>query len=135
VLTSRIDAARRGDISPLRCVRMQISRRRQRDIRKEVLGLAKSAGFEMKLELRYTRDGPPYRGRLSPSFFLPPMTVEPFQEPDSESTVVDHFSILDIEYLKKKKSKTDNLTLSLAARVARPQFNHGFNNNTAKFYD
>jgi hypothetical protein len=71
VLLSRIDAAQRGDVSPLRRVKLQISRRRQKDIREAVLERAKSAGFKMKLELEYAPDGPPYKGRLSPSFSLP----------------------------------------------------------------
>ena len=72
VLISRVDAAQRGDVSPLRHVKMQISRQRQKDIREAVLEQAKSAGFEMKLELHYAPDGSPYKGRLSPSFSLPP---------------------------------------------------------------
>ena len=51
VLISRVDAAKRGDVSPLRHVKLQISRRRQKDIREAVLEQVKSAGFEMKLEL------------------------------------------------------------------------------------
>jgi len=89
ILVSRIDAAQRGDVFPLRCVRMQISRQRQKDIREEVFGHAKSAGFEMKLELRYAPDRLPYRGRLSPSFLLPTLAVDSFHEkfrPDSEIT-------------------------------------------------
>ena len=65
VLISRVDAAQRGDVSPLRHVKMQISRQKQKDIREAVLEQAKSAGFEMKLELHYAPDGPPYKGRSS----------------------------------------------------------------------
>ena len=43
LLENRIDAARRGDVSPLRRLKLQISRHRQRDIRKEAHELAKSA--------------------------------------------------------------------------------------------
>jgi hypothetical protein len=78
LLTNRIDAARRGDVSPLRRLKLQISRHRQRDIEKEAVELAKSAGFELKLELNYPPDAPLYNGRLSPSFAFP--VVNPLEE-------------------------------------------------------
>ena len=70
VLISRVDAAQRGDVSPLRHVKMQISRPRQEDIQEAVLERAKFAGIEMKLELQYASDRSPYKERLSPSFSL-----------------------------------------------------------------
>jgi len=70
VLISRVDAAQRGDVSPLRRVKMQISRQRQEDIREAVLERAKFAGTEMTLELQYESDRLPYKDRLSPSFSL-----------------------------------------------------------------
>ena len=71
VLISRIDATQRGDVSPLWHVKMQFSRQRQKDIREAILEQAKSAGFEMELELHYAPDSLPYEGHLSPSFSLP----------------------------------------------------------------
>lgn len=69
VLISRVDAVQMGDVSPHRHVKLQIPRRKQKDIRKAVLERAKSAGFEMKVELQYAPDGP-HKGRLCPSFLL-----------------------------------------------------------------
>ena len=73
LLTNRIDAALRGVVSPLRHLKLQMLRQRQRDIREEAFELARSAGFELKLELIYPPESPPYRGRLSPSFSYPLM--------------------------------------------------------------
>ena len=70
LLTSRLDAARRGGISPLRRLKLQFARHRQRDIREEASELAKSAGFGLSLKLDYPPDGLPYNGRLSPSLDL-----------------------------------------------------------------
>ena len=71
VLISRIDATQRGDVSPLWHIKMQFLRQRQKDIREAILEQAKSAGFEMELELHYAPDSLPYEGHLSPSFSLP----------------------------------------------------------------
>jgi len=71
LLTSRLDAARRGDVAPLRRLKLQFARHRQRDIRDEAYERAKSAGFELSLELDYPPDGLPYNGRFSPSFAIP----------------------------------------------------------------
>jgi hypothetical protein len=71
LLTNRMAAAWRGDVSPLRRLKLQISRQMQRDIREEAFARAKAAGFEVQLELDYPPTHPPYRGRLSPSFSFP----------------------------------------------------------------
>jgi len=71
LLTSRLDAARRGDVSPLRCLKLQFARHRQRDITEEASERAKYAGYGLSLELDYPPDGLPYNGRLSPSFAIP----------------------------------------------------------------
>ena len=71
LLSSRLDAARRGDISPLRRLKLQFVRHRQRDIIEEASELAKSAGFKLSLELDYRPDGLSYGGRLSSSFEIP----------------------------------------------------------------
>jgi hypothetical protein len=71
LLASRLDAARRGDISPLRHLKLQFARHRQRDIIEEASELAKSAGFELSLKLDYPPDGLSYGGRLSSSFEIP----------------------------------------------------------------
>ncbi|KIM47159.1 hypothetical protein M413DRAFT_7746 [Hebeloma cylindrosporum] len=70
VLLSRIDAAQMGVVSPLRHVKIDIWRRRQKDIHEAVLEHAKSAGFEMKLELNYLPYRRVYHDRFSPSFLL-----------------------------------------------------------------
>ena len=67
LLRSRLDAARRGDIPPLRRLKLQFARHRQQDIIEEASELAKSAGFELSLELDYPPDELRYNGRLSPS--------------------------------------------------------------------
>jgi len=74
LLTSRMDAARRGDVSPLRRLKLQFTRRRQRDIREEASELAKSSGYELSLQLDYRPDGLPYNGRLSPSYGTLPIS-------------------------------------------------------------
>ena len=71
LLTSRLDAARRGDVSPLRRLKLRFTRHRQRDITEEASERAKCAGYELNLELDYPLDGLPYNGRLSPSFAIP----------------------------------------------------------------
>jgi len=71
LLTSRLDAARHGDVVPLRRLKLQFARHRQRDITKEGYERAKSAGYELSLELDYPPDGLRYAGRLSPSFAIP----------------------------------------------------------------
>jgi len=81
VLKSRIDASRRGEVSPLRWVKFQFWRQKQNDFRAEVLRYAESAGIAMELELEYPPDAlTPYLGRLSPSFLLPVPSV--FDEND-----------------------------------------------------
>lgn len=70
LLTSRLDAAGRGDVSPLRRLKLQFARQRQRDIREEASERAKSAGLELSLDLDYPPDGLPYNRRLSPSFAI-----------------------------------------------------------------
>ena len=72
VLKSRIDASRRGEVSPLRKVKFQFWRQKQIDFRAEVVQYAESAGIAMELELEYPPDAlMPYIGRLSPSLLLP----------------------------------------------------------------
>jgi len=46
VLISRVDLAQRGDASPLRHVKMQISGQRQEDLWEAVSERVKSSGFE-----------------------------------------------------------------------------------------
>ena len=71
LLTSRLDAARRGDVSPLRRLKLHFARHRQRNVVEEASERAKSAGFELSLDLDYPPDCLPYNGRLSPSFAIP----------------------------------------------------------------
>jgi len=76
VLKSRIDASRRGEVSPLRKVKFQFWRQKQIDFRAEVVQYAESAGITMDLELEYPPEALiPYIGRLSPSFLLPVPSV------------------------------------------------------------
>ena len=75
LLTTRMDAARRGDVSPLRRLKLHFARHRQRDIREEVSERAKSAGYELSLELDYPPDDLRYNERLSP-YFLDPSIEE-----------------------------------------------------------
>ena len=72
VLRSRIDASRRGEVSPLRRVKFQFWRQKENDFREEILQYAESAGIAMELELEYPPEALiPYIGRLSPSFLVP----------------------------------------------------------------
>ncbi|KIM43024.1 hypothetical protein M413DRAFT_26231 [Hebeloma cylindrosporum] len=71
LLTTRLDAAQRGEVAPLRRLKLHFARQMQRDIKEEAFERAKSAGFELSLELTYPADAPPYNGQLSPSFGLP----------------------------------------------------------------
>jgi hypothetical protein len=73
LLTSRMDAAQRGDVdvSPLRRLKLHFARHRQRDIREEAFERAKSAGYGLSLELDYPPDGLQYDERLSPYFSIP----------------------------------------------------------------
>ena len=72
VLRSRIDALRRGEVSPLRQVKFQFWRQQQIDFKAEVVQYAESTGIAMELELEYPPEALiPYIGRLSPSFLLP----------------------------------------------------------------
>ena len=71
LLTNRMAAAWRGDVSPLRRLKLRFSRQMQRDIREEAFARAKAAGFEVRLELDYPPNRRPYKGRLSPSFSFP----------------------------------------------------------------
>ena len=76
VLRSRIDASRRGEVSPLRKVKFQFWRQKQIDFKAEVFQYAESAGIAMELELEYPPEAlVPYIGRLSPSFLLPGPSV------------------------------------------------------------
>ena len=80
VLRSRIDASRRGEVSPLRRVKFQFWRQKQNDFKAEVVQYAELAEIAMELELEY----PPealisYRGRLSPSFLLPAFGENDYQ--------------------------------------------------------
>jgi hypothetical protein len=71
LLTNRMAAASRGDVSPLRGLKLHMSRQMQRDIREEAFARAKAAGFEVRLELDYLVNHPPYNGRLLPPFSFP----------------------------------------------------------------
>ncbi|KIM43023.1 hypothetical protein M413DRAFT_394032, partial [Hebeloma cylindrosporum] len=71
LLTSRMDAARRGYVSPLRHLKLQFARQRQRDIREEACQRAQSSGFELNLELDYAPDSLLFNGWLAPSYGIP----------------------------------------------------------------
>ena len=78
---SRVDASTRGDASPLKRVKLHLSRREQNDIVEKVLAYARSAGIEMKFEVSYppVPPEPCYIRHLSPSFLLPkPLSLNPF---------------------------------------------------------
>jgi hypothetical protein len=70
VITSRIDAFKRGEIAALKFVKIYFQRRRQKDITEEVFRLAKEAGIEVKLDLIYSPDGSRFFDPFSPSFGL-----------------------------------------------------------------
>jgi hypothetical protein len=70
LITSRIDAFKRGEIAALRSVKIYFKRRRQKDITGEVSRLAKEAGIEVKLDLIYPPDGSRFFDPFSPSFGL-----------------------------------------------------------------
>jgi hypothetical protein len=70
LITSRINAFKRGEIAALKSVKLYFQRRRQKDITEEVSRLAKEAGVEVKLDLTYAPEGPRCFDRLSPSFGL-----------------------------------------------------------------
>jgi len=79
LFTSRIDAATRGDVSPLKWVKLHLSRREKKDIAEKVSAYARSVGIEMKFEVLYPPDLTVtlvpsklhYIRHLSPSFLLP----------------------------------------------------------------
>ena len=78
ILTSRINAARLGLTSPLRCVKMPFERQKREDILPEIVTHARDAGMAMKLDLVYRP--PAYDiGPLSPSF-LSPGLYTPFDQ-------------------------------------------------------
>jgi len=70
LITSRINAFKRGEIAALKSVKIYFQRRRQKDITEEVSRLAKEAGIEVKLDLVYTPGGSRFLDRFSPSFGL-----------------------------------------------------------------
>ena len=70
LITSRIDAFKRGEIAALKSVEIYFQRRRQKDITEEVSRVAKEAGIEVKLDLIYPPDGSRFFARFSPSFGL-----------------------------------------------------------------
>jgi hypothetical protein len=70
LITSRINAFKRGEIAALKYVKLYFQRRRQKDITEEISRLAKEAGVEVKLDLTYAPEGPRCFDRLSPSFGL-----------------------------------------------------------------
>jgi len=71
ILTSRIQAAQRGMISPLRRVKIQFWRQKEDDIVPEIVARAREAGMLMKLDLLYRPPGSCNVGPFSPSFLLP----------------------------------------------------------------
>ena len=78
LFTSRIGAATRGDVSPLKRVKLHLSRREKKDVAEKVLAYARSVGIDMKFEVLYPPDlpvtlpsKPHYIRHLSPSFLLP----------------------------------------------------------------
>ena len=77
ILTNRMAAASRGDVSPLRRLKLHMSRQMQRDIREEAFARAKAAGFEVRLELDYLANHPPYNGQL-----IPPLSFPAWISPD-----------------------------------------------------
>ena len=70
LITSRINAFKRGEIVALKCVKIYFQRSRQKDITEEVSQLAKEAGIEVKLDLKYAPEGSRFFDHLSPSFGL-----------------------------------------------------------------
>jgi hypothetical protein len=71
VITSRIDASKRGETAALKSVKISFQRQRQKDITEDVSRLAKEAGTEVKLDLTYLpEEGFQFVERLSPSFGL-----------------------------------------------------------------
>ena len=70
LITSRLDAFRRDQTTPLKSVKIYFQRRIQKDITEEVSRLAKEAGVEVKLDLTYVPEGSRFFDRLSPSFGL-----------------------------------------------------------------
>jgi len=57
LITSRINAFKRGEIAALKSVKVYFQRQRQKDITEEVFRCAKEAGFEFKLDLTYAPEG------------------------------------------------------------------------------
>jgi len=53
LITTRINAFKRGEIAALQSVKLHFQRRRQKDITEAVSRLAKEAGIEVKLDLMY----------------------------------------------------------------------------------
>ena len=71
LITSRINAFKRGEIAALKCVKIYFQRSRQQDITEEVSRLAKEAGIEVKLNLIYAQlDDSRFLDRFSPSLGL-----------------------------------------------------------------
>ena len=70
LITSRIDAFKRGEIAALKRAKIYFQRPRQKDITEEVSRLAKEAEIEMKLDLKYAPEGSKFFDRFSPSFGL-----------------------------------------------------------------
>ena len=72
VITTRINAFKRGETAALKVVKIHFQRYRQRDITEDVSRLAKEAGIEIKLDLEYPPESPKLLDRLSTSYGLAP---------------------------------------------------------------
>jgi hypothetical protein len=70
LITSRINAFKRGEIPALKSVKIDFQRRKQKDITGEVSRLAKEAGIEVSLDLTYAPESSRFFDRFSPSFGL-----------------------------------------------------------------
>ncbi|KIM41499.1 hypothetical protein M413DRAFT_149674 [Hebeloma cylindrosporum] len=68
VIKSRINAFQRGEAAALKCLKLNFQRRRQKDIKEDVIRLAREAGIEVKLDLTYQPEICEFIDRLSPSF-------------------------------------------------------------------
>jgi hypothetical protein len=70
VITSRINAFKRGETAALKVVTIHFQRYRQKDITEDVSRLAKEAGIEVKLDLNYPPESSKLLDRLSTSYGL-----------------------------------------------------------------